>query len=291
MRLPLILIILAFSHFVHGQNPDTYSAKGQTHLIGEFDLAVLETDTAYSKWYQESYENAQLDLSKTDWKENLNNTKVEIYMGTWCGDSKNWVPKFVRMWEELGLQRSQLKFIALYGSGDHYKQGPEGEEKGKQIHRVPTFIFKKEDTEYARIVESPSSDLITDMAQIALGYPPKPNYKAANFLLEHFAKNTIDKMREQKRYYLYSTYHLVGKSSELNTLGYVLLKAGETDKAIFTFELNTYMFRYEPNVYDSYGEALAAAGNVEEAKKQYQKVLELDLENDNAKQQLIALKD
>ncbi|GAA0893021.1 hypothetical protein GCM10009122_27000 [Fulvivirga kasyanovii] len=291
MKLPLILITLAFSHFVYGQSPNTYSAKGKTHLIGAFELTVLETDTTYSKWYQENYENAQLDLSKTDWKENLGNTNVEIYMGTWCGDSKNWVPKFVRMWEELGLKRSQLKFIALYGSGDHYKQGPEGEEKGKQIHRVPTFIFKKDDTEYARIVESPSSDLITDVAQIALGYPSKPNYKAANFLLKHFAENTIDQMLEQKRYYLYSAYHLVGKSSELNTLGYVLLKAGETEKAIFTFELNTHLFRYEPNVYDSYGEALAEAGNVEEARKQYQKVLELDPENDNAKQQLMALKD
>ncbi|MBL6448039.1 hypothetical protein JMN32_17105 [Fulvivirga sp. 29W222] len=291
MRLPLIIFVLVLSGMVKGQTPTTYTSNGKTHLLGEFDLTVLETDTLYSQWYQQSYESAELDYTKIDWKHNLHGIEVEIYMGTWCGDSKNWVPKFVRMWEELGLPRDQLKFIALYGSGAHYKQGPEGEEQGKQIHRVPTFIFKREDTEFARIVESPASDLVTDVAQIALGYPSKPNYKAANFLLEHFSLHPIDHMRDKIRFYFSQTYHLVGKSSELNTLGYVLLKAGEIDKAIYTFELNTYLFRYEPNVYDSYGEALAMAGKVKEAKIQYQKVLELDPENNNARQQLAELEE
>lgn len=288
MRSILLLITLTLSHLTYSQHPSTYLVKGETHLIGEFDLAVLETDTLY-KWYHESYESAELAFTQTDWKENLRDTEVEIYLGTWCGDSKNWVPKFVRMWKELGLEKDQLKFIALYGSGDNYKQGPQGEEKGKQIHRVPTFIFKKDNAEYARIVESPQTDLITDLAQISLGYPSAPNYKAANFLLDNFARHTVEEMREKIRFYLNHVYHLTGKSNELNTLGYVLLKAGEIDKAIFTFELNTYIFRYEPNVYDSYGEALALAGQVEEAKKQYQKVLDMDPENDNARQQLMAL--
>ena len=62
-------------------------------------------------------------------------------MGTWCGDSKEWVPSFLKIWDQLGLDRKKLIFTALYDIDERYKQGPNGEEKGKQIHRVPNFIF------------------------------------------------------------------------------------------------------------------------------------------------------
>lgn len=50
------------------------------------------------------------------------------------------------------------------------------------IHRIPTFIFKKDNNEIARIVEYLRNDLQTDVAQIALGVPSNPNYEAANYL-------------------------------------------------------------------------------------------------------------
>ena len=49
---------------------------------------------------------------------------------------------------------------------------------------IPVFIFKSNNVEYARIVESPKNDLITDVAQIALGFPSKPNYEGANYLFK-----------------------------------------------------------------------------------------------------------
>ena len=52
-------------------------------------------------------------------------------MGTWCGDSKEWVPSFLKIWDQLGLDRKELTFTALYDIDERYKQGPNGEEKGK----------------------------------------------------------------------------------------------------------------------------------------------------------------
>lgn len=288
MKNTLAVLLLLVSHLGLCQT-GTYTANEATHLIGPFDITVLETDTSFSQWYQESYNEAAFSIGDAEWKAALADMQVEIFLGTWCGDSKNWVPKFVNLWDQLGLPREQLKFVAVYGSGDHYKQGPDGEEKGKRIHRVPTFIFKRAGKECARIVESPATDLVTDLAQIALGHPSAPNYKAANFLLSQFDELSVEEMREKFRYHLINSYHLVSKSSELNTLGYVLLKAGELDKALFVFEINTRLFRYEPNVYDSYGEAMAAAGKTEEAVELYRKVLELEPENENAREQLLAL--
>jgi len=64
-------------------------------------------------------------------------------MGTWCGDSKKWIPSFLKAWGKLSLDRKKLKYTVLYDTDERYKQGPNGEEKGMHIHRVPTFIFKK----------------------------------------------------------------------------------------------------------------------------------------------------
>ena len=75
-------------------------------------------------------------------------------------------------------------------------------------------------------------------------------------------------------------------SKELNTLGYVLLKNKRLKEALLCFELNTYLFEYTPNVYDSYGEALAINGEHLKALKMYKKVLEIEPENKNASAQI-----
>ena len=102
------------------------------------------------------------------------------------------MPKFVKLWDELGLKRSQLRLLVFTMTKERYKTSPGGEEKGQQIHRVPAFIFKSENIEYARIVESPKNDLITDVAQIALGYPSSPNYEGANYLFKLFDTETFE---------------------------------------------------------------------------------------------------
>ena len=80
------------------------------------------------------------------------------------------------------------------------------------------------------------------------------------------------------------------RSTELNTLGYVLLRAGELDKAMTVFHFNTFIFRYDPNAHDSYGEALALAGKTEAAIKSYEKVLTVKPEDENALVQLVELR-
>ena len=79
------------------------------------------------------------------------------------------------------------------------------------------------------------------------------------------------------------------QSKELNTLGYVLLRSNPIKEALFCFELNTYLFKYDPNVYDSFGEALALNGEHLKALNMYKKVLVLNPENKNAKTQIKTL--
>jgi CubicO group peptidase (beta-lactamase class C family) len=63
---------------------------------------------------------------------------------------------------------------------------------------------------------------------------------------------------------------------ELNSLGYHYLRAGRLKEAVEVFRLNVKAFPQSWRVYDSLGEALAAAGNREFALENYRRALELN---------------
>ena len=285
-------LLFLVSIIAQAQNATTYvNHRNEKHLCGVFELQELEKDSLYSSWYHDNYTGLEAIDSNASWVSELESTTVDIYMGTWCGDSKKWVPRFVRLWDDLGLNRSQLKFIALYDSKEKYKQGPNGEEKGKNIHRVPTFIFKEKGEEFARIVESPRNDLLTDLKQIATGTASKPNYLAASYFLDLFDQVETKEVNKNIREHYNAIYGLACKSRELNTLGHVYLSAGKIDEAILVFYLNTYLFRYEPNVYLNYGIALEANDELEKAKENFSKALELEPEYELAKEKLAGLEE
>lgn len=282
------MMLIAASLMATGQ-PMTYTnQREELHLAGSVVIADLQAHG--EKWFDENYAEFEEGSPEASWISNLQETQVEIYLGTWCGDSREWVPQFVHLWDALGLDRDQLTFTCLYDGTEKYKQGPNGEEQGKDIHRVPTFIFTENGAEYARIVEYPASDLMTDVAQIALRYPSQPNYKAATYMQQLLSEMTTEEVYKNANDYLRKAYKLTGKSSELNTLGYVYLRSGRVSEALIAFHFNTFMFRHEPNVYDSYAEALVIAGDTTNAITNYEKVLELDADNENAIAQLEKLK-
>ena len=238
------LLLLCTVTFCFAQKETTYiNQRGEVHLCGPFDINELEEDSLYASWYNKRYDEFKLDDTTYSWSSELNDVEVDIYMGTWCGDSKKWVPSFLKAWDQLGLDRKKLSYTALYDTDERYKQGPNGEEKGLQIHRVPTFIFKRDGKEIARIVETPQNDLLTDIGQIALGLPSKPNYKAANYLMNLLEEKSVEEIRADLNTYFYKTHDHLGKSSELNTLGNVLLRSDRIEEAVLVFEFNSYFFR------------------------------------------------
>ena len=73
------------------------------------------------------------------------------------------------------------------------------------------------------------------------------------------------------------------KEKEFNSVGYVFLYNDKVKEAIAIFELNVKEYPDSWNVYDSLGEALMKAGDHPEAVASYQRSLELDPDNDNAR--------
>jgi hypothetical protein len=91
-----------------------------------------------------------------------NDLRVDVYLGLWCPDSRNNVPRFIKIVDRLdvpvpiryfSVQRKQGRNIRYYF------------EKAN-VERVPTFIFFRSDREIGRIVENPEKGLAEDMIAI-----------------------------------------------------------------------------------------------------------------------------
>jgi uncharacterized protein len=68
-------------------------------------------------------------------------------------------------------------------------------------------------------------------------------------------------------------YTVLPPENTVNNLGYVALQSGRVEEALRLFELNVRNHPDSANVYDSLGEALAAAGRLEEARGRYAKAV------------------
>lgn len=77
---------------------------------------------------------------------------------------------------------------------------------------------------------------------------------------------------------------------EVNAYGYALLNGGDPAGATALFELNAESYPNSFNSWDSLAEALAASGRTDEAIRHYERSLELNPGNDNARQRLAALR-
>ena len=77
----------------------------------------------------------------------------------------------------------------------------------------------------------------------------------------------------------------------INRLGYEWMNMGHISEAIEVFKLSTVAFPQSSNAYDSLAEAYMKNGDTEKAIKNYKKSLELNPENDNAKEMLKKLEE
>lgn len=278
MKSSLILLLqFALISTVFAQ---TFTNKnGDEHLWGIVTIDHLKAEP-YTKWFNKQQEDYTSTLTKND-ANNLKDVKVKAFIGTWCGDTKYLLPKFIKTWNAMGLSEDQIEVIALHVEDEKYKQGPNKETDAYNIHKVPTFVFEKEGKEIGRIVERTVFDLDTDIKLIADGKPYKNRYQAVTILDEYLKNENRDSLMTKT--VINKAYRKVSreihKSSELNIYGYMLKYQGETEKAKMVFKLNTHLFPYEPNTHDSYGEILLELNELEPAQKEYYEALRLKKED------------
>ncbi len=101
-----------------------------------------------------------LETLKTKIGENL---KIDVYLGTWCSDSLNNVPKFIKIIDTVGEDNIPVNYYNV-------ERKPSRDVKyyveDLKVERVPTFIFYRDGKEIGRIIENPKNSLAEDFLEI-----------------------------------------------------------------------------------------------------------------------------
>ncbi len=145
-------------------------------LLGKINKTDL-MQNSFANWFNPKYNAYKVDSKSVMLiKNKIKKYKIVAFMGTWCGDSKREIPHFYKILESIDYPMKKFTLIAVDNSKENYKKSPNGEEKGLNIKRVPTFIIYKNGKEINRIIESPIISLEKDLAAIVSGKEYIPNY-------------------------------------------------------------------------------------------------------------------
>ncbi len=136
------------------QTPYTSIRDGETNILnGIVTKYILQNDTSFN-WYATNQKGYRPDSAAVAAMEaNKKNVRYVVFGGTWCGDTKNVLPKFFKLQEASGVPDNNISFFAM----DRSKKTIGHVGDAFNITNVPTIIVMKDGKEIGRVVEYGSS--------------------------------------------------------------------------------------------------------------------------------------
>lgn len=132
-------------------------------IIGKIPISQLShTDSGFD-WFNKNYNRYKVKgdlISKL--KPLIQSISIDVYLGTWCRDTKRMLPKFIKILEHTGYTINKVNYYAL----DKQKKGLTTINKKHNIVYVPTLIFYRNGKEINRIVENHVDSIEADMLNI-----------------------------------------------------------------------------------------------------------------------------
>jgi len=157
-------------------NQEIVNENGQPMLLGHCSISAFRKDN-FKDWFNINFNSFVIDTATVELiKPLLKKKAITIFMGTWCGDSKQQVPKMIKILLAAGFDTTRLSIITVGNGADMYKKSPQGEELGLNIQRVPTLIVYHKKKEIGRFIEYPVVSIEKDLLRILLQDGYIPNY-------------------------------------------------------------------------------------------------------------------
>jgi thiol-disulfide isomerase/thioredoxin len=169
MKTKILLLLFLIPVMMFGQKFNKKGndpKKGNEILIGKctregFSTINSDFDSAYRAEYSlYSTEKPLLPILK----EQIQGIKIVVVFGTWCGDSKEWIPRFMKVMDEINFPMKNIKLIGV----DRDKKAGNLDIAKYNIERVPTFIFYRDRKELGRIIEVPVDILEKEILNISM---------------------------------------------------------------------------------------------------------------------------
>lgn len=130
--------------------------------IGLCDRNIF-SDTSFAVWFESEYQNYIVDTFSVNLvKKELNTLKIKIVLGTWCSDSREQVPRFLKILDFINFPSEQLSLLFV----NRKKQASDFDISDLDIVLVPTIIYYNNDIEMGRITETPEISLEEDTVDI-----------------------------------------------------------------------------------------------------------------------------
>lgn len=132
-------------------------------VIGKIPITIIFESENNIKWFKKNYDRYNVkDSLANAVKPNLKDIQIDIYLGTWCGDTKRMFPKFIKILEFLNYDLKSINYYAL----DKNKKALIEIDTHLSITNVPTIIFYRNGKEINRIVENHVISVEADMLNI-----------------------------------------------------------------------------------------------------------------------------
>ncbi len=164
-----ILLMTVFNLYAQDNQRITDPKDGQEILSGSVTRDGL---ISMGDWFQEEYnlytpdsivvEHLQFHKDDYPW--------IFIVLGTWCGDSREQVPHFFKILDQINYPADRIYMVAV----DRDKKAKDFCIGDYDIKLVPTFIFSRQGDEIGRITETPTETLERDFMNILNGRVAAP---------------------------------------------------------------------------------------------------------------------
>lgn len=269
----LCVLSLAWAASCAGQVAEPEPPK----LLGRVTTEQLGQEP-FSEWFQSGYEEYTPNAEVLEALRGVetDDLQVEIFFGTWCGDSRREVPRWAKLFDAMGLSEEQFELIAVDNTDEANKRSPGGEEKGLEIYRVPTTIVRRGGVETGRVVEHPVLSIERDLLSILDDAGYEPNYPAYPVIRRWLDEGLLADPNVSPRGLAGEIRHVISGEGDLAGAGRVLLSRGDTAEAVKLFRVNCALHRESASAYARLAGALLETGDTEKAREAAERALRLN---------------
>ncbi|PKP22044.1 MAG: hypothetical protein CVU05_05570 [Bacteroidetes bacterium HGW-Bacteroidetes-21] len=165
MRKTFILVVVLFSILRTGFSQQDSAKINKDYIVtGYCGINDIKNGKITSDWYIPGYssytpDNAVVEKLKPFTESNMT---ITIVLGTWCSDSQEQFPRFIKIIHAMGLDVENLNIICV----DRQKKAEGINLESLKIEKVPTFIISRDEDEIGRIIETPETTLEKDLLNI-----------------------------------------------------------------------------------------------------------------------------
>jgi thiol-disulfide isomerase/thioredoxin len=238
----------------------------ENHLSGIVTIDSLQK-APYDVWFKKNYADYKPTPSVIEQLKALkiNDFKIKIFFGTWCGDTKREMPRLLKVLDDIGFPKEKITFIALSMDDSTRKQSKNREERGYNIFRVGCYVFEKNGVEVNRINELPALSMERDVLAIFSNQNYTPQYPVHATVAEWLKDGTLLDDNITPQSLAVQARNKVGSMADLNTCGYVLLADKKVKEAVKIFRINATLFPEKSNAWHSLAEGWYKLGEKEKA--------------------------